>query len=327
MPSNKAPMTRRSVMAAGAACLMASSSAGAFDAFLQIKNAGEDVPTDAAHSWVDVLGFTHGADSVADEGQEVPRFEPRVCTLQVAQDRSLANLMDALAMGRPRDLTLQVARMTAEQVTVAYEIQLKGCLFRKIAATLDEDASEPFFDVELAYTEILWTVTFPERGNKYLAIGSGYDALEGRLIDRGTILPPQPGAYAGGGGTDPEPDGDLDDDGLPDAWEIANGLDPNSGSDASGDLDKDGFSNRDEYIAGTDPRSGTSFFRAAVSGISGGVVLTWNSVPGKTYTVLATQDLSQPFQPIGTVTAGNGSQSSYTTSTTAGRFFKLSVTE
>ena len=64
-----------------------------------------------------------------------------------------------------------------------------------------------------------------------------------------------------------------------------------------------------------------------MSGGSGQVVLTWDSVPGKTYTVLATGDLSQPFLPIGTVTAGSGSQSSYTTGTSAGRFFKLSVTE
>jgi hypothetical protein len=48
--------------------------------------------------------------------------------------------------------------------------------------------------------------------------------------------------------------GDGDNDGLPDQFELDNGLDPNNPGDASGDLDGDGLSNLDEYRRGTELR-------------------------------------------------------------------------
>ena len=39
---------------------------------------------------------------------------------------------------------------------------------------------------------------------------------------------------------------------MPNAFELANGLDPDWPLDATEDLDGDGFSNFDEFIAGTD---------------------------------------------------------------------------
>lgn len=46
---------------------------------------------------------------------------------------------------------------------------------------------------------------------------------------------------------------DLDEDGLPDAWELANGLNPGNASDATLDPDGDGISNLNEYAYSTNP--------------------------------------------------------------------------
>ncbi|HCF95444.1 MAG TPA: hypothetical protein DEW46_10310, partial [Verrucomicrobia bacterium] len=48
---------------------------------------------------------------------------------------------------------------------------------------------------------------------------------------------------------------DSDDDGLPDPYEEANGLNPYDASDAGADSDSDGLSNLEEFELGTDPQT------------------------------------------------------------------------
>jgi hypothetical protein len=67
-------------------------------------------------------------------------------------------------------------------------------------------------------------------------------------------------------GTNPH-NPDTDGDGMPDGWEIANGLNPLK-DDSAGDLDRDGKSNMEEYKSGTSPqyareRSATIYVDAA----------------------------------------------------------------
>jgi len=49
--------------------------------------------------------------------------------------------------------------------------------------------------------------------------------------------------------------GDRDCDGMPDDWEVRNGLNPDDASDALADADGDGLTNKQEYKLGTDPLS------------------------------------------------------------------------
>ena len=64
--------------------------------------------------------------------------------------------------------------------------------------------------------------------------------------------PTQTGLANGGfgtlkGGTPPT---DTDGDGMPDAWELRYGLNPNSASDANGDFDHTGYTNIEKYVDG-----------------------------------------------------------------------------
>src|SRR5262249_33373812 len=88
---------------------------------------------------------------------------------------------------------------------------------------------------------------------------------------------------------------DSDGDGLPDAWEIAHGLNP-SFNDAAFDQDGDGLSNAQEYLTATDPNNATSYLR--LQAIAGAAVTRLNFVAqaGRSYSVLyRDQPLSGPW--------------------------------
>lgn len=62
----------------------------------------------------------------------------------------------------------------------------------------------------------------------------------------------------------PGPTPDADHDGLPDLWELASGLDPQSDSGLSGamgDPDGDGANNQHEFVAGTNPNNALDYLR------------------------------------------------------------------
>ncbi len=71
-------------------------------------------------------------------------------------------------------------------------------------------------------------------------------------------------------------DPDDDNDGMPDWWENANGLNPLNPADANGDPDGDGLTNLEEFLLGRDPNVFDLFF----DGFESGNTSAWTSTVG-----------------------------------------------
>jgi hypothetical protein len=139
-------------------------------------------------------------------------------------------------------------------------------------------------------------------------------AANSNLMDSVTVLPAESGVSDGRfpdgvGGlprrlTMPTPGGmnrytdDRDGDGMPDAWELANGLDPDNPLDALLDADGDGMSNRDEFRAGTDPGLETSVLALEAAWEGGVLKLKFTAQTDRTYTLQARPALDVPWGSV-----------------------------
>ena len=91
---------------------------------------------------------------------------------------------------------------------------------------------------------------------------------------------------------------DSDHDGMPDAWELANGFDPFIPLDADLDTDRDGLANLVEYLIGSDPRdhrSGIAIGSLTRSGTAGSVLLTFTAFANQNYTVERASSVLGPW--------------------------------
>ena len=118
--------------------------------------------------------------------------------------------------------------------------------------------------------------------------------------------------------------GDADGDGLPDAWEMANGTNPNV-PDASADPDGDGHSNWQEYLAGTSPTNAASVLRLTAEFTSDGEpLLSFPAVSNHAYSLLGAAALGQDWLPLTNISAVPTNRLLWITNAPADtRFFRL----
>jgi hypothetical protein len=127
---------------------------------------------------------------------------------------------------------------------------------------------------------------------------------------------------------------DADGDGLPAAWETANGLsddDATGDNGANGDPDGDGMVNYIEWLVGLNPQlvDNSAYPKLGISRISGGVRLSFPTLPGRSYQLQSTETLNG-WTNFGTpqVTAENAPPSTLQIDDTSGlpkRFYRMVV--
>lgn len=90
-------------------------------------------------------------------------------------------------------------------------------------------------------------------------------------------------------------------DGIDDDWQVSNfSLPPNSLAAPDANPDGDANDNLTEFLAGFDPNDANSFLKLIILSISGSTVeLELNkAIPGRTYRLMETADLSLPFTEL-----------------------------
>ena len=119
---------------------------------------------------------------------------------------------------------------------------------------------------------------------------------------------------------------DTDQDGMPDSWEIAQGLDSKDASDAFLDADSDRLTNLQEYAAGTDPNDAESGLKLELIRLPNGMLrVSFEGIQGRSYSLEATLALDKEWQSLSNFYPKNTAKMSRTLSPriSPDRFFRL----
>jgi hypothetical protein len=145
------------------------------------------------------------------------------------------------------------------QITRSASLNISGSLVPTVLFRMRSSSSgngQLFFSNELAGISAANSVTFPIAANSelrwYAANMAANANWTGRSIRQLRFDPP---GTTGSISIDSiiSSDGDLDNDGMPDTWEITNSLDPSADADALLDSDGDGITNHSEFVFGSNP--------------------------------------------------------------------------
>jgi type VI secretion system Hcp family effector len=285
--------------------------------FMYITNAPGEVTAPPYVNWIQVDSFSYG---VAKPTNSTPRHSAVFVTKLT--DKASPKLAELCNKGqRSPLLKIEFTRPAGSQLTRFYQIALKDAL----VSTYDSGSggNRPTETVSFVYSRIDWTYTEFDVRDVAVTNRAAYWDLSRNV--GGQIVTPV-GQDTDGDGTPDVDDPDDDNDGMPDSYEQAFGLNPLV-NDANGDLDGDGMTNYEEYVAGTDPGKATSNFRVSATQVDATTArLTWTSAAGKTYEVKASAQVNGTYSTIKTVpSAGDGATSTTVPLSLPGQFFIISV--
>ncbi|MBX7211499.1 MAG: hypothetical protein K1X78_24550 [Verrucomicrobiaceae bacterium] len=128
---------------------------------------------------------------------------------------------------------------------------------------------------------------------------------------------------------------DSDGDGLPDSWELANGLnggDASGANGAAGNPDGDGLNNLSEYILGTNPNA-ADVYVPGVAKVPAGFTVSFSTIPNRGYKIYYSDDLAT-WNLLGSEVTGDGTTKTVTDDGTAStpapntrpqRFYRVEV--
>jgi hypothetical protein len=120
---------------------------------------------------------------------------------------------------------------------------------------------------------------------------------------------------------------DANNNRISDVWEQEQFGEISAGRTAQTDSDADGFADSAEFVSGTNPNDGASRLEISTLRVlsNNRVEVTWPSVAGKTYRLLASTD-GRNWQTYGGEMRANGPQTSYTFTSSGGFFlFKIEL--
>lgn len=314
--------------------IAASPTYASFDAYLLLSKSGETVNTDAAHSWVEVLGFEQAVENSVNvtsiSGPSAGKSSPTAVRLKIAPDSSIAEMLKGLTTGTYYDLTLHFVRKGELSSKTFISMQFETVLFSSITVSGSSGDDQPAVGIQFQYGQLIFTKSeLGSTGEVTSTLSNSMDFIQNRHSDVTPKIAITAGDYQDR--VAPPVSSDSDNDGMPNSWENAHNLNANNASDANLDSDSDGFSNLEEYITGTNPTEVNSFFKLDIIKQNNSphppqMKLSWSASTGRTYSVLASTHLSQ-FEPIHTTTATSNDILSFTPPPGSGPFFKILVSE